>query len=78
MAVLGALALLAALALVVTLNAARLHAAAAIALALIAISVVIYVSPRLYAWRYVLPGGFAALAFIVLPMAYTLGISFTN
>lgn len=35
-------------------------------------------SRRLQAWRYVMPGLLAVLVFIVLPMAFTLGIGFTN
>ena len=78
MAVVGALALLAGLALVVTLHAARQHAMAAIALALIAIAIVIYVSPRFYAWRYVLPSALAVVFFLAGPILYSFGISFTN
>ena len=78
LAAVGALALLAGLALVVVLYTAHQQLYAAVLLAIIGAGVWIYVSPRLYAWRYVLPGAFAALVFIVLPMVYTLGISFTN
>ncbi|HSS03452.1 MAG TPA: hypothetical protein VLM79_40590, partial [Kofleriaceae bacterium] len=78
MAVVGALALLAALALVVTLHAARQHALATVALVLIAVAVVIYVSPRFYAWRYVLPSALAVLFFLAGPIVYSFGISFTN
>jgi maltose/maltodextrin transport system permease protein len=76
--VLGALALLAGLALVVVMYAARQHLAAVLTLAVLGVAVLIYVSPRFYAWRYVVPGVLAALVFIVLPMAYTLAIGFTN
>jgi len=78
LAAMGMLALLAALALVVLLYGAHQRAAAAGLLALTGAAVWIYVSPRCYAWRYVLPGALAALVFIVMPMLYTLGISFTN
>lgn len=78
LAILGACALLAGLALVVLLYAAHQPVYAAAALLLLAGAVVIYLSPRLYAWRYVVPGALAALLFIVLPMAYTFAISFTN
>jgi maltose/maltodextrin transport system permease protein len=78
MAVLGGLALLAALALVVALHAASRHAIATVALALIAIAVVVYVSPRFYVWRYVLPSALAVLFFLVGPIAFSFGISFTN
>jgi maltose/maltodextrin transport system permease protein len=78
LAAVGALALLAGLALVVLLYSAHQQLYAAVLLAIVGAGVWIYLSPRLYAWRYVLPGAFAALVFIVLPMAYTLGISFTN
>ena len=77
-AVLGVLALLASLALVVLLVAARQHVAAASVLAGLGVLAWIYLSPRLYAWRYVVPGALAALVFIVLPMGYTVAIGFTN
>jgi maltose/maltodextrin transport system permease protein len=78
LAALGVLALLAGLALVVAMLAAHLYLAAGLALAALAAAVLIYLSPRLYAWRYVVPGVLAALMFIVLPMVYTLAIGFTN
>ena len=78
LAALGGLALLAVLALVVVMVMARQHWLAAITLALLGAAVLVYLSPRLYAWRYVLPGLLAALVFIVVPMGYTLAISFTN
>lgn len=76
--VLGALALLAGLAVVGVLYAAHQRLAAALALLLLCGAVLIYASPRFYAWRYVVPGALAALVFIVLPMVYTLAIAFTN
>ena len=78
LAVLGLLALLAALALVVLFYGAHQRLWALGMLALTGAAVWIYVSPRFYAWRYVLPGALAALVFIVMPMLYTLAISFTN
>ena len=78
MAILGALALLGGLALVVMLHAARQHAAAAVALVVLAVAVAIYVSPRFYAWRYVLPSALAVLLFLAGPILYSFGISFTN
>jgi len=78
LAALGALALLVGLALVVVMYAARQHVAAVLTLAVLGVAVLIYVSPRFYAWRYVVPGVLAAVVFIVLPMAYTLAIGFTN
>ena len=75
---LGVLAVLACLALVLVLLMARQFPSAAGVLALLGAAVWVYLSPRLYAWRYVLPGLLAALVFILFPMAYTLGISFTN
>ncbi|HSI47375.1 MAG TPA: maltose ABC transporter permease MalF [Ideonella sp.] len=77
-ALLGLLALLAALAIVVLLLAAHQPAAAAGVLAVLGVAVFIYVSPRFYAWRYVVPGVLAALVFIVVPMGYTVAIGFTN
>jgi maltose/maltodextrin transport system permease protein len=78
MTVVGALALLAGLALVVALHAAGRHAVASVALALIALAVVIYISPRFYAWRYVLPSVLAVVFFTAGPIVYSFGISFTN
>ena len=78
LAVFGALALLAGLALVVVMYAAHQRLTAVLTLAVLGVAVLIYVSPRFYAWRYVVPGVLAALVFIVLPMAYTLAIGFTN
>jgi len=75
---LGALALLAALALAFALHAAHASGWALAVIALAALAGWIYLSPRFMAWRYIAPGGLAALLFIVFPMAYTLGISFTN
>lgn len=74
----GALVLLAALALVVALHAAQASGWALGLLALTALTGWVYLSPRLQAWRYILPGALAALLFIVVPMAYTFGISFSN
>jgi len=74
----GALAVLALLALVVLLLAAHQTAWAAGVLAALCVAVLIHTLPGLYAWRYVLPGLLAVAVFIVLPMAYTLAISFSN
>lgn len=78
LAALGVVFLLAALALVVVFYMAGQVALALVALVLTGASAWIYLSPRWYAWRYVVPGIFAALLFIVLPLAYTLAIGFTN
>ena len=77
-AAVGVVSLAAGLALVVVFYAARHPAYAGVLLVVLAIAVGIYVSPRTYAYRYMLPGVLAALIFIVFPMVYTLGISFTN
>ena len=74
----GVLALLAGLALVVALMGAQLRLAAGGTLVALGLCVGIYLHPRFYAWRYVMPGIFAALIFIVMPMGYTLAIAFTN
>ncbi|OYT87797.1 MAG: maltose ABC transporter permease MalF [Burkholderiales bacterium PBB6] len=74
----GLLAVLAVLGLVTLLLAAHQTAWAAGVLAALCVAVLIHLSPRLYAWRYVLPGLLAVAVFIVLPLAYTLAISFTN
>jgi len=75
---LGAAALVAALMLAFALHAAHASGWALGVIALAAIATWIYVSPRFMAWRYIVPGAFAAAIFIVFPMAYTVGISFTN
>jgi len=75
---LGAIALLAALALAFALHAAHASAWALGVIVLTGLAAWVYISPRCMAWRYIAPGALAALLFIVFPMAYTLGISFTN
>jgi len=52
--------------------------AAMAALGVAGLLVLLQFSKRLQAWRYVMPGVSAVLVFIVLPMAFTLGIAFTN
>jgi len=75
---LGALALVAALALAFALHAAHAGGWALAVIALTAVAAWVYASPRFMAWRYIAPGALAAAVFIVFPMVYTLGISFTN
>ena len=75
---LGILAGIALLGVVVLLLAARQPLWAAAVLALLGGCVLIYTSPRFEAWRYVLPGVLAVAVFIVLPMVYTVAISFSN
>lgn len=77
-AALGVLAVLAVLALVVVMLMLQQKALAISTLGALALGFLLYLSPRLYAWRYVFPGVLAAVVFIVLPMAYTFSISFTN
>ena len=78
MVVLGALAALLGLLLVVALLAAGQRVWATVVLAALAVSVMIYLSQRLYAWRYVVPGMLAVVLFIVAPLVYSFSISFTN
>ena len=52
--------------------------AAMVVLGVAGLLVLLQFSKRLQAWRYVMPGVSAVLVFIVLPMAFTLGIAFTN
>jgi maltose/maltodextrin transport system permease protein len=47
-------------------------------LGLAGIVVLVQLSRRLQSWRYVLPGALAVLVFVVLPMVFTVVISFTN
>jgi len=75
---LGALSLVAALGLAFALHAAHASGWALAVIALTALATWVYASPRFMAWRYIAPGGLAAALFIVFPMLYTLGISFTN
>ena len=75
---LGVLAFAGGLAVVVLLYLAQRPGVALGMLALVALTAWAYLSPRLYAWRYVAPGALAALLFIVFPLVYTLAISFTN
>lgn len=78
LAAFGVVTLLAWLALIVVFYVAHQPVLAIIALVMLAAAVWVYVSPRFYAWRYVIPGVLAVLVFIVLPMVYTLMIGFTN
>ncbi|WP_341676807.1 maltose ABC transporter permease MalF [Niveibacterium sp. SC-1] len=78
LALLGLVSLVAGLALVGVFYVARQPALALTTLVLLGLATWVYLSPRFYAWRYVVPGILAALIFIVLPMAYTLVIGFTN
>ena len=74
----GVLALAGGLALVFLLYAAHRTLPAAAMLALVGLGAWVYTSPNAYPWRYVAPGLVAGLFFIVLPLAYTLAIGFTN
>jgi len=78
MAAVGVLALATGLALVVVLHAANQHTLAALVLALIAVAAVIYMLPRFHAWRYLLPGMLAMVLFLIVPLLFTFGFSFTN
>lgn len=51
---------------------------AALALLTLAASAIVFCLPKTRVWRFVLPGIFAAVAFIVFPIVYTVRISFTN
>lgn len=75
---LGVVLLLGALVLVTLLHTARASGWALALLALTALTTWVYLSARGRAWRWIAPGALAALLFIAFPMAYTLGISFTN
>lgn len=75
---LGLLAAIALLGVVVLLLSARQPLWAAALLALLGSTLLIYTSPRFEAWRYVLPGVLAVAVFIVLPLVYTVMISFSN
>lgn len=51
---------------------------AVLALLCLAASAIVFWLPKTRVWRFVLPGLFAAVAFIVFPIAYTVRVSFTN
>jgi maltose/maltodextrin transport system permease protein len=70
--------LAAALYIVVVVNAAGETLLAGTILFITALAAWLYTSPRFYAWRYLFPGIAAAVVFVVFPMLYTIGISFTN
>ncbi|GGP21107.1 maltose ABC transporter permease MalF [Silvimonas iriomotensis] len=78
LAALGVISLLAGLALVPLFYRAHQPLFALGMVAVLGVAVFIYTSPRFYPYRYVVPGILAVAVFIVFPMAYTLGISFTN
>ena len=80
-ALLHALAVLAVLGLLaLAQQLLRLHETAwALSLmGLAGVVVLVQLSRRLQSWRYVLPGFVAVLLFVVLPMVFTVVISFTN
>lgn len=70
--------LVAALYIVVMVHAAGETLLAGTILVITALAAWIYTSSRTYAYRYLFPGIGAALIFVVFPMLYTMGISFTN
>jgi len=78
MAAVGVVTLVAGLALVIVLHAANQHTLAALVLALIAGAAAIYAVPRFHAWRYLLPALLAMVLFLIIPLLYTFGFSFTN
>ena len=47
-------------------------------LGLLALGLYIYLSPRVYAFRYLFPGLFAFALFVIFPLLYTVYISFTK
>ncbi|MBX3619177.1 MAG: maltose ABC transporter permease MalF [Rhizobacter sp.] len=70
--------LLGALYMVTLIYAAGETLLAGTMLAISALALWIYTSPRTYAFRYLFPGIAAALIFVVFPMVYTMSIGFTN
>ncbi len=74
----GAVAVLAALAVVMRVHALGQTLLAATLLLITALALWTYTSPRTQALRYLFPGVAAALVFVVFPMLYTVGIGFTN
>jgi maltose/maltodextrin transport system permease protein len=71
-------ALVAALYAVVLVHAAGESLLAATLLVITGVAAWVYLSPRMYAYRYLFPGIAAAAVFVVFPMLYTISIGFTN
>ena len=72
------LVVLAALYLVTVMYSVGETLLAGIMLAIVALALWIYSSPRTYAYRYLFPAIAAALIFVIFPMLYTIAIGFTN
>lgn len=51
---------------------------AGVSLVIVALALIVFLHPRLYAYRYLFPGAAGALIFVVFPMVYTIAIGFTN
>ena len=71
-------AAVAALALVMSVHAAGQSLLAVTLLVVSVLALWTYTSPRSGALRYLFPGVAAAVVFVIFPMLYTVGISFTN
>ncbi len=54
------------------------YAFALLTLLLVSLGVYVFTNPKTYAHRYIFPGVAGMALFILFPMAYTIGISFTN
>jgi maltose/maltodextrin transport system permease protein len=52
--------------------------AGCVMLALFGLTAYVFTSPRAYAYRYLFPGAMAVLVFVLLPVVYTVSLSFTN
>lgn len=48
------------------------------ALGFACLTAIVYLRPRAYTWRYLFPGLVGFGLFVIFPLAYTVGISFTN
>ncbi|KPC52328.1 maltose ABC transporter permease MalF [Amantichitinum ursilacus] len=75
---LGLLLILAALWLIFAVYTAGHPLIAVLFLVILGASTWLLSHPKLYPWRYLYPGVFAALLFVVFPAAYTVSIGFTN
>jgi len=47
-------------------------------LALVSVGFYVYLARSAYTWRYIFPGLLGALGFVILPLAYTVRLGFTN
>lgn len=74
----GGAAFLAGLYLVMKMYVAGQSTVAVVCLAILCLAAYVYSSQKGYAYRYLFPGLFATLVFVLFPLIYTFAIGFTN